>query len=29
VRAENTVAIRVYEKVGMRQTISYRSLVFF
>jgi uncharacterized protein len=29
VRAENAVAIRVYEKVGMRQTISYRSLVFF
>jgi predicted GNAT family acetyltransferase len=29
VRAENAAAIHVYEKVGMRQTISYRSLVFF
>ena len=29
VRAENAVAIRVYERIGMRQTISYRSLVFF
>ncbi|HSB39615.1 MAG TPA: GNAT family N-acetyltransferase [Gaiellaceae bacterium] len=28
VRAENGPAIRVYEKVGMRHTISYRSLVF-
>jgi uncharacterized protein len=28
VRAENAPAIRVYEKVGMRHTISYRSLVF-
>src|SRR5215211_4549920 len=28
VRAENAPAIRVYENVGMRQTISYRSLVF-
>jgi uncharacterized protein len=28
VRAENAPAIRVYERVGMRQTISYRSLVF-
>lgn len=28
VRAENEVAIHVYEKVGMRHTISYRSLVF-
>jgi predicted GNAT family acetyltransferase len=29
VRAENAVAIRVYERIGMQQTISYRSLVFF
>jgi hypothetical protein len=28
VRAENTVAIRLYESVGMRHTISYRSLIF-
>ena len=28
VRAENASAIRVYENVGMRHTISYRSLVF-
>jgi len=28
VRAENAPAIRVYENVGMRQTIAYRSLVF-
>jgi uncharacterized protein len=28
VRAENAAAIRVYEKIGMRHTISYRSLVF-
>src|SRR5262245_39854295 len=28
VRAENTVAIGLYESVGMRQTISYRSLIF-
>ena len=28
VRAENAAAIRVYENVGMRHTISYRSLVF-
>jgi predicted GNAT family acetyltransferase len=28
VRAENIVAIQVYEKVGMRRTITYRSLVF-
>jgi uncharacterized protein len=27
VRAENAPAIRVYERVGMRHTISYRSLV--
>ena len=28
VRAENAPAIRVYEAIGMRQTISYRSLIF-
>ncbi|MDQ3823006.1 MAG: GNAT family N-acetyltransferase [Actinomycetota bacterium] len=28
VRPENAPAIRVYEAVGMRRTISYRSLVF-
>lgn len=28
VRAENAAAIRVYESIGMRQTISYRSLIF-
>jgi ribosomal protein S18 acetylase RimI-like enzyme len=28
VRAENIVAIQVYEKIGMRRTITYRSLVF-
>jgi uncharacterized protein len=28
VRAENAPAIQVYEKVGMRHTISYRSLIF-
>jgi RimJ/RimL family protein N-acetyltransferase len=28
VRAENASAIRVYERIGMRHTISYRSLVF-
>jgi ribosomal protein S18 acetylase RimI-like enzyme len=28
VRAENAPAIRVYEGVGMRHTISYRSLIF-
>jgi uncharacterized protein len=28
VRAENAPAIRVYERVGMQHTISYRSLVF-
>jgi ribosomal protein S18 acetylase RimI-like enzyme len=28
VRPENTAAIRVYDGIGMRRTISYRSLVF-
>jgi len=28
VRPENTPAIRVYEGIGMRRTISYRSLIF-
>jgi len=28
VRPENDVAIRVYEAIGMRRTISYRSLIF-
>ena len=28
VRAENTPAIRVYEAIGMRRTITYRSLIF-
>lgn len=28
VRPENAAAIRVYEKIGMRWTISYRSLIF-
>jgi RimJ/RimL family protein N-acetyltransferase len=28
VRAENTVAIGLYESAGMRRTISYRSLIF-
>ena len=28
VRPENEVAIRVYEAIGMRHTISYRSLIF-
>jgi predicted GNAT family acetyltransferase len=27
-RADNGPAIRVYEKIGMRRTISYRSLLF-
>ena len=28
VRPENDAAIRVYEAIGMRRTISYRSLIF-
>ena len=28
VRADNAPAIRVYESIGMRRTISYRSLIF-
>jgi predicted GNAT family acetyltransferase len=28
VRADNLAAIRVYEAIGMRRTISYRSLIF-
>jgi ribosomal protein S18 acetylase RimI-like enzyme len=28
VRADNEVAMRVYESIGMRRTISYRSLIF-
>jgi len=28
VRSDNEPAIRVYEKIGMRRTISYRSLIF-
>jgi uncharacterized protein len=28
VRRENAAAIRVYEAIGMRRTISYRSLIF-
>jgi uncharacterized protein len=28
VRPENHAAIRVYEGIGMRRTISYRSLIF-
>ena len=28
VRAENAPAIRVYEAIGMRRTISYRSIIF-
>jgi hypothetical protein len=28
VRPENAAALSVYEGVGMRRTISYRSLIF-
>jgi predicted GNAT family acetyltransferase len=28
VRPENDQAIRVYEGIGMRRTITYRSLIF-
>ena len=28
VRPENDYAIRVYEAIGMRRTITYRSLIF-
>jgi predicted GNAT family acetyltransferase len=28
VRAENAAAIRVYEATGMRQVLTYRSLLF-
>jgi predicted GNAT family acetyltransferase len=28
VRAENAPAIRVYDAIGMRQTNTYRSLLF-
>jgi predicted GNAT family acetyltransferase len=28
VRPENAPAIRVYDGIGMRRTISYRSLIF-
>ena len=28
VRADNLAAIRVYEAIGMRRTILYRSLIF-
>ena len=28
VRPENAPAIRVYEAIGMRRTISYRSVIF-
>jgi predicted GNAT family acetyltransferase len=28
VRPENAIAIHVYESIGMRRTISYRSLIF-
>jgi len=28
VRPENAAAIRVYEGIGMRRTIVYRSLIF-
>jgi hypothetical protein len=28
VRSDNAAAIHVYESIGMRRTISYRSLIF-
>ncbi len=28
VRPENTAAIALYESIGMRRTIAYRSLIF-
>ena len=28
VRPENTAAIALYESIGMRRTITYRSLIF-
>ncbi len=28
VRADNEAGIRTYESIGMRKTISYRSLIF-
>jgi predicted GNAT family acetyltransferase len=28
VRSDNGAAIRLYEAIGMRHTISYRSLIF-
>jgi predicted GNAT family acetyltransferase len=28
VRPENDAALRVYESIGMRRTITYRSLIF-
>ena len=28
VRPENAPAIRVYERVGMRRVLSYRSVIF-
>jgi ribosomal protein S18 acetylase RimI-like enzyme len=28
VRPENTPALRLYEAIGMRQALTYRSLIF-